>query len=63
MSYDNRELLSIKEASARFGVTEYFLRNGLKAGNIPYVRNGKKYYICATALSNILRYGQNASNN
>lgn len=52
------ELLSVKEASARFGVTEYFLRKGLKAGVIPYVRNGRKYYICTTALSNILRYGQ-----
>lgn len=52
------ELLSIKEASVRFGVTEYFLRKGLKAGVIPHVRNGRKYYICTTALSNILRYGQ-----
>ncbi len=52
------ELLSVREASQKFGVTEYFLRKGLKTGVIPHIRNGGKYYICAGTLSNLLRYGQ-----
>ena len=52
------ELLSVREAAQKFGVTEYFLRKGLKTGIISHIRNGRKYYICVEALSNVLRYGQ-----
>lgn len=58
MNATTSELLSVREASQKFGVTEYFLRKGLKTGVIPHIRNGRKYYICAEALSNVLRYGQ-----
>lgn len=54
------ELLSVREAAQRFGITEYFLRKGLRAGVIPYIRNGRKYYICVEGLSNVLRHGQKA---
>lgn len=36
---------SIKEAVKVTGLSEYYLRQNLKAGKIPHIRNGNKIYI------------------
>lgn len=35
----------ISEASELFGLSQHFLRNGIKAGTIPHIKSGCKYYI------------------
>lgn len=52
-----QKVLSVKEASRLFGLTEYFLRRGIKAGTVPYIQNGTKFYICTEGLSELLKYG------
>lgn len=44
-------LMSLKKASEYFGVSDYFLRQGVKNGSIPYIRSGAKYYISVDALT------------
>ena len=36
---------SVKNAARITGLSEFFLRNGLKAGTIPFVKSGNKYLI------------------
>lgn len=42
--------LSIREACAVTGLSQYYLRNGCKDGTIACVKSGKKYYIDVYAL-------------
>lgn len=44
------KLMSIKKTSEYLGVTDYFLRQGIKNGTIPFTRSGCKYYIIVDAL-------------
>lgn len=41
---------SIKQAVRTTGCSEHFLRDGVKAGRIPHIRNGAKYLINCPAL-------------
>lgn len=43
-------LMSLKKAAEYFGVSEYFLRQGVKNGTIPFIRSGTKYYISVDAM-------------
>lgn len=46
-----KKLMSISEAAKHFGVSQYFLRQGIKNKNLPYIQNGKKYYLCVDGLA------------
>lgn len=41
---------SIKQAVKITGCSEHFLREGVKSGNIPHLKNGTKYLINVPAL-------------
>lgn len=41
---------SIKQAVKTTGCSEHYLRDGVKAGRIPHIRNGSKYLIDCPAL-------------
>lgn len=49
------KLMSIKSAARYLGVTDYFLRTGVKNGTVPFVRSGCKYYIAVDVLMESLR--------
>ena len=49
------KLMSIKNAAAYLGVSEYFLRCGVKNNTIPFIRSGCKYYIAVDLLMENLR--------
>lgn len=40
----------IKEACKTTGLSQYFLRQGCKAGTIPHIKSGPTYYINVPAL-------------
>ena len=40
-----KALQKIKEACKTTGLSQYYLRNGCKAGTIPHVKSGTVYYI------------------
>ena len=40
----------IKEACRTTGLSQYFLRQGCKAGTIPHIKSGPTYYINMPAL-------------
>lgn len=40
----------IKEACRTTGLSQYFLRQGCKAGTIPHIKSGPTYYINVPAL-------------
>lgn len=47
--------LKIRETCAVTGLSQYYLRNGIKAGIIPHIRCGTTYYIDVDALAEYLR--------
>ncbi len=44
-SVPNTPFLTIRDASTATGLSQYYLRNGCKAGTVPHVRSGEKYLI------------------
>ena len=42
--------LSILDAASVTGLSQRYLRDGCRAGTVPHVRSGNKYYICVPAL-------------
>lgn len=42
--------LKLSDTCRVTGLSEYFLRNGCKDGNIPHVKSGKTYYVNVPAL-------------
>lgn len=42
--------MNIKDACAKTGLSQYFLRQGCKNGTIPHIKTGKIYYINVPAL-------------
>lgn len=49
------KLMPIKMAAEYLGVTNYFLRKGVKNETIPFIRSGCKYYIAVDILMDRLR--------
>ena len=47
---NSRPFLSITEASAVTGLSQFYLRNGCKTGDVPHVRTGNKYLVNVPAL-------------
>ncbi len=45
MTNNNRTYLKIKEACAFTGLSQYYLRQGCKRGDIPHIRSGGVIYI------------------
>lgn len=45
---------TIKQTVKTVGCSEHFLRDGVKAGRIPHIRNGAKYLLNVPALLNQL---------
>ena len=41
----NTPFMSIKDTSTATGLSQKFLRNGLRSGTIPHIRVGTKYMI------------------
>lgn len=39
------KMMPIKEAARYLGVSEYFLRQGVKDNTVPNIKSGTKYYI------------------
>ena len=48
------QLMDIPDASEYFGISQYYLRKGVRSGKIPHIRTGNKYLICVDALRRIL---------
>lgn len=44
------KLMSIADSSAYFGVSKYFLRKGIKSGDIAHTVIGNKYFVDVCAL-------------
>ena len=44
-SVPNTPFLTIRDASTVTGLSQYYLRNGCKAGIIPHICSGEKYMI------------------
>lgn len=42
--------MGIRDACAATGLSMFFLRQGCRAGTIPHVRSGEKYFINVPAL-------------
>jgi excisionase family DNA binding protein len=40
-----KHFLSIKETVEQLGLSEYYLRNGIRNGTIPFIKCGKKQLI------------------
>lgn len=55
------KLMPIKAAAEYLGVTDYFLRKGVKDGTIPFIRSGCKYYIAVDILMDYLRQSNSNS--
>lgn len=47
---DDTPFLIIREAAARTGLSQHFLREGCKNGTVPCVKSGNAYYINVPAL-------------
>ena len=47
---NNTPYQKIADACKTTGLSQYFLRNGCKAGTIPHVKSGTVYYIDVPAL-------------
>ena len=47
---DSKPFLSITEASAVTGLSQFYLRSGCKNGIVPHVRTGNKYLVNIPAL-------------
>lgn len=54
MNYTGKPFLSIREACAATGLSQFYLRSGCKNGTVPYVMSGNKYLINVPALLNHL---------
>lgn len=44
----------IRETANSTGLSQYFLRKGVKAGTIPHIRSGEKILINVPALMNLM---------
>ena len=53
------KLMPIKAAAEYLGVTNYFLRIGIKNGTVPFIRSGCKYYIAVDVLMDSLKQRNN----
>ena len=42
--------MTIRDASTRTGLSQYFLRNGCRDGTVPHIKSGSKYLINVPAL-------------
>ncbi len=51
----NTPFQKIKDASRSTGLSQYFLRSGCKAGNVPHITSGGVYYVDVPALLDKLR--------
>ncbi len=49
------KLMPIKAAAKYLGVTDYFLRKGVRDSTVPFVRSGNKYYIAVDVIMESLR--------
>ena len=52
---------SVNEAARESGLSSHFLREGIKAGTVPYIMSGSKYLIDYDALMEKLREESNKS--
>lgn len=53
------KLIPIKAAAEYLGVTNYFLRTGIKNGTVLFIRSGCKYYIAVDVLIDSLKQRNN----
>lgn len=42
--------LTIRDAATATGLSQRYLRDGCRAGTVPHIRSGSKYYIYVPAL-------------
>ena len=47
--------MPIKAAAEYLGVSQYFLRQGIKNDTVPHIRSGNKFYIAVDILMDTLR--------
>lgn len=51
----SNRLMPIKAAAEYLGVSQYFLRQGIKNDTVPHIRSGNKFYIAVDVLMDTLR--------
>ncbi len=54
MSEMNTPYRRIREAAMETGLSQYYIRTGLKAGTIPHIKSGNRYLVNVPALIEIL---------
>ena len=50
MIQNGKVYASIKETCEITGLSQHYLRDGCKAGTLPHIKSGNKYFICVPAL-------------
>jgi excisionase family DNA binding protein len=45
IEYTRKPFQTVKETATTTGFSQFFIRNGIKDGTIPYVRAGEKYLV------------------
>lgn len=58
-TYQSTPFQKIPEACKTTGLSQYFLRQGCKAGTVPHIKSGPTYYINVPAL--LEKLGQEAT--
>lgn len=48
---DGKRFLSIRDAATVTGLSQFYLRNGCRAGSVPCIRSGRKYLVDVQALN------------
>lgn len=55
---NDADLCTIKEAARRTGLSVYIMRQGIKAGTVPHIKSGNKFYVNMNQLNDMLKQGK-----
>jgi len=53
--YPSQIFMSIKEASICTGLSQHYIREGCKNGNLPCIKSGQKYLVDIPKMLDVLR--------